>query len=211
MHVVLKAASVWLFKAGSLGRLPNTIPCACSGLAVMQRLQTRSQFQATMSGGIISRTTHFALHRLVLGQGDVAKNAEQKGSGASLSQQAPQALFVVPGRSTPQVWIGSLIPKRWAKRSVTRHCIKRQVAAVTEQFTTQLQLLPPAAYVVRLRAGFDRKEFVSATSEPLKAAVRTELMQLLSYATRAKNRPLTADSQTHQSQAVAASREKASV
>ena len=32
----------------------------------MQRLQTRPQFQATMSGGTISRTEHFALHRLVL-------------------------------------------------------------------------------------------------------------------------------------------------
>jgi ribonuclease P protein component len=38
--------------------------------------------------------------------------------------------------------------------------------------------------VVRLRAGFDRKEFVSATSDKLKAAVRAELQQLLARAAR---------------------------
>ena len=35
-----------------------------------------------------------------------------------------------------------------------------------------------AALVVRLRAGFDRRQFVSATSDVLKAAVRTELQLL---------------------------------
>jgi len=42
--------------------------------------------------------------------------------------------------------------------------------------------LPHAAHVVRLRAGFDRKEFVSASSDKLKAAVRAELEQLLQRA-----------------------------
>ena len=32
----------------------------------MRRLQTRAQFQAAMAGGVIARTAHFALHRLVL-------------------------------------------------------------------------------------------------------------------------------------------------
>ena len=159
----------------------------------MQRLQTRSQFQATMSGGTISRTAHFALHRLVLSEADVAKNAAPTGPGASLPEQASQALFVVPGHTAPMVWLGPLVPKRWAKRSVTRHCIKRQIYAVATEFNAQLQALPPAAYVVRLRAGFDRKQFISATSEPLKRAVRAELMQLLSHATRRKStRPVAA-------------------
>ena len=39
--------------------------------------------------------------------------------------------------------------------------------------------LPHAAWVVRLRSEFSRKQFVSATSEPLKRAVRAELEQLL--------------------------------
>ena len=153
----------------------------------MQRLQTRPQFQATMSGGTISRTPHFALHRLVLGEALVTKDAEPTGPGASLAEQAPQALFVVPGTLVPQVWLGPLVPKRWAKRSVTRHTIKRQIYAVASEFDAQLQALPPAAYVVRLRAGFDRKQFISATSDALKSAVRAELLQLLTHATRRKS------------------------
>ena len=85
------------------------------------------------------------------------------------------------------MWLGALVPKRWAKRSVTRHTIKRQIYAVASEFDAQLQALPPAAYVVRLRAGFDRKQFISATSGPLKRAVRAELQQLLAHATRRKS------------------------
>lgn len=169
----------------------------------MQRLQTRPQFQATMSGGTISRTAHFALHRLVLSGENVAKDAEPTGPGATLSQAAPQALFVVPGCKVPQVWMGPLVPKRWAKRSVTRHSIKRQIYAVASEFDALLQSLPPAAYVVRLRAGFDRKQFISATSEPLKQAVRAELMQLLNHATRRKSPKPVAQANTTQPQDVA--------
>ena len=169
----------------------------------MQRLKTRPQFQATMSGGTISRTPHFALHRWVLSSADVVKDAEPTGPGATLSEQAPQALFVVPGCKVPQVWMGPLVPKRWAKRSVTRHSIKRQIYAVASEFDAQLQSLPPAAYVVRLRAGFDRKQFISATSEPLKQAVRAELMQLLNHATRRKSPKPVAQANTTQPQDVA--------
>jgi ribonuclease P protein component len=38
--------------------------------------------------------------------------------------------------------------------------------------------------VVRLRSGFDRKQFVSATSDQLKAAVRKELQQLFATGAR---------------------------
>ena len=37
-------------------------------------------------------------------------------------------------------------------------------------------------HVVRLRAAFDRKQFVSASSEVLKAAVRAELLSLFQRA-----------------------------
>lgn len=68
-----------------------------------------------------------------------------------------------------------MVPKRWAKRAVTRNSIKRQIYSVSNDFESAL---PVAAHVVRLRAGFDRAKFLSATSELLKAAVRQELQQL---------------------------------
>jgi len=136
-----------------------------------------------MSGGVVSRTVHFALHRLVLETAQAA-DTSFTGPGSLPSTQGPQALFAVPGLAYPQVWMGPLVPKRWAKRSVTRHAIKRQVYAVADACAPQLQAVPAAAYVVRLRAGFDRKQFTSACSDTLKAAVRAELQQLFAYAMR---------------------------
>ena len=74
-----------------------------------------------------------------------------------------------------------MVPKRWARRAVTRNAIKRQIYTVGATFEARL---PRAAHVVRLRAAFDRKQFTSATSDQLKLAVRAELLQLFGYATR---------------------------
>jgi len=97
---------------------------------------------------------------------------EQKTSKPS---RAPSlALFVVQ-----DVWMGAMVPKRWAKRAVTRNAIKHQIYSVSTDFESVLLV---AAHVVRLRVGFDRKQFISATSEVLKAAVRQELQQLFARA-----------------------------
>jgi ribonuclease P protein component len=130
----------------------------------MHRLKTRAQFQAALSGSTIARTPHFALHRCAL---DVPP------ANAPLFDSPP-----------PAVWLGAMVPKRWAKRAVTRNAIKRQIYAVTA--TAAPTSLIAAAHVVRLRAGFDRKEFVSATSDHLKAAVRAELQQLMQRARAAR-------------------------
>ncbi len=133
----------------------------------MQRLKTRPQFQAVMAGGIVSRTPHFALHRLVL---DAALPVS-----AGAEAEAPLAV-PIPLFSMPDVWLGALVPKRWARRAVTRNAIKRQIYTVAGERCLRM---PQAGYVVRLRTAFDRKVFVSATSDQLKRAVRDELQQLL--------------------------------
>jgi ribonuclease P protein component len=93
-----------------------------------------------------------------------------------LTAQAPkeQALF-----GTRDVWLGALVPKRWARRAVTRNAIKRQIYNVSAHFA---DTLPCAAHVVRLRSEFDRQQFISASSDLLKAAVRAELEQLFARA-----------------------------
>jgi ribonuclease P protein component len=143
-------------------------------LATVQRLKTRPQFQAALAGGTVSRTTHFALHRLTLipPSDKPSAPAEQVGPAPS-PEQALFGLF--------DVWLGAMVPKRWARRAVTRNTIKRQIYNVSERFGDRL---PVAAHVVRLRSTFDRQQFVSATSEPLKLAVRQELEQLFERAIR---------------------------
>lgn len=74
-----------------------------------------------------------------------------------------------------------MVPKRWARRAVTRNTIKRQIYAVGALFEARL---PQAAHVVRLRTAFDRKQFVSASSDQLKRAVRAELLQLFGQAAK---------------------------
>jgi ribonuclease P protein component len=127
----------------------------------MQRLKTRAQFQAVLAGATVARTTHFALHRCALD-----------------AQPGPTPLF-----ATHDVWVGAMVPKRWARRAVTRNAIKRQIYRMSAAVGSSLL---PAAHVVRLRAGFDRKDFESASSDKLKAAVRAELQQLLERAVAAR-------------------------
>jgi len=141
----------------------------------MQRLKTRPQFQAAMAAGTISRTAHFALHRLVLTE-QVAAMPPPTGPGS----QDPQALFGV-GAVRRDAWLGAMVPKRWARRAVTRNAIKRQIFAVAALNAARL---PPAAHVVRLRSAFDRKQFISARSEALRQAVRAELLQLFERSCR---------------------------
>ncbi len=145
------------------------------GLVVVHRLKTRPQFQAALSGGTVSRTAHFALHRLLLSTDTGTPTAKPDTAGPAPDEA--QALFALDG-----VWIGAMVPKRWARRAVTRSTIKRQIYAVGQHFADRL---PAAAHVVRLRTAFDRKQFISASSEPLRQAVRQELEQLFAHGVRA--------------------------
>ncbi len=133
-----------------------------------------------MNGQTVSRTPHFALHRVALQPNSepssapkAAANSQEMASQAG-SQDLSKPLFAVQ-----DTWLGVIVPKRWAKRAVTRNTIKRQIYAVS---TASGCAMPVAAHVVRLRAGFDRAEFISATSDKLKIAIRAELQQLFSGA-----------------------------
>ena len=75
-----------------------------------------------------------------------------------------------------------MVPKRWAKRAVTRNAIKRQIYTVSADFSL---LYPQAAFLVRLRSGFARTEFVSAVSDQLRQAVRHEIQTLMQAGAKA--------------------------
>ncbi len=124
----------------------------------MQRLQTRPQFQAVLAGKVIAKTEHFSLHR------------------NRLDAVVPPVSALFP---VPDVWIGAMVPKRWAKRAVTRNAIKRQIYTVSADFLPHYLNQPQAAFLVRLRREFSRQKFTSATSVCLKEAVRAEVMALM--------------------------------
>ena len=117
----------------------------------------------------MARTPHFALHRAALDAPTTRPDDLQR-----------RAASVQPLFAQRQVWLGAMVPKRWARRAVTRNAIKREIYTVSNYFES---VLPVAAHVVRLRAAFDRTQFVSAASTLLRAAVRQELQGLFAKAT----------------------------
>ncbi len=112
---------------------------------MLAHLLSKAQFDAVFAGRTIARSPHFALH------------------------------YTQAGVSTEGIAIGAVIPKRWARRAVTRNTLRRQVYAVSQ---TQASRLAPGHYVVRLRSEFSRQDFPSARSQALKQVVRSELMAL---------------------------------
>ncbi len=77
-------------------------------------------------------TAHFALHRSAL---DIAPPALDAPSRPESLR--PQALFGVR-----DVWVGAMVPKRWAPRAVTRNAIKRQIYTVSASFGLRLPAAP---------------------------------------------------------------------
>lgn len=121
-----------------------------------------------MAGATVAKTAHFALHRAPV-DGPAQAFPADAGTAA-----ARRPLFPV---TAP--WLGVVLPKRWARRAVTRNTIRRQIYETARPLAAQL---PAAVHVVRLRAGFSREQFTSASSDALKRAVRAELVQLWSRA-----------------------------
>lgn len=77
-------------------------------------------------------------------------------------------------------WLGCMVPKRHAKRAVTRNLIKRQMRA---GFARHAPKLAPGLWLLRQHAGFAVADFPSARSEALAQAARHEIERLLAGAT----------------------------
>ena len=145
----------------------------------MQRLKTRVQFQAVLAGATVARSEHFALHRLrlpIVSSGGTREIVPRGLLKTPANDAQSQPLFPVL-----DLWIGAMVPKRWAKRAVTRNAIKRQIYTVSADFFPKQR---HAAFVVRLRRDFSRQAYLSASSDLLKQAVRTELIALMQEGAR---------------------------
>ena len=133
-------------------------------------LRNAQQFQAVLQQGqVVARSTHFVLHALRWPACDKA---------VPTTQAQPLLLFAA-GR---QAYTGTIIPKRWARRAVTRNLIKRQIRSLIAKHAPVInsQIPDSIAIAIRLRSAFSTQHFISAASPMLRAAVRTELCELLS-------------------------------
>lgn len=159
---------------------------------MIRRLVRSADFERVLRTRTQANSAHFAVHHVA--------------DGPSVSV-SPRAKVVVPARSADlstglealailpvedfavsapaAVWLGAVVPKRHARRSVTRTLLKR---AIRSAVGGHGEALARGLWVVRLRAPFDRSSFPSAASDALKRAARDELEQLLASAARRAGR-----------------------
>lgn len=161
----------------------------------VQRLVQSVDFERVLGAPQKARSPHFAVH-FVAGQparrsprrsaGDSAAAAVVETSGDKLSTDvvdAPHApVDDLPAQAPVGCWLGLVVPKRHARRAVTRTLLKRQIRAVVGE---QAEQLPPGLWVVRLRAPFDARQFRSAASQALRDAARAELQRMIRAAASA--------------------------
>ena len=157
---------------------------------MVARLLRSADFQRVLAAPPRSRSAHFAVHHLPawpsLPAGRVRKAAAAAVSTELSTGDAPGCTPLVddlppalPESSPTQRWLGLVVPKRHAKRSVTRNLLKRQMRAV---MAAQGESLAPGLWVLRLKAPFDRKLFISPASKPLRDTAHDELTLLLQRA-----------------------------
>jgi ribonuclease P protein component len=142
------------------------------------RLVHSADFQRLLATPLRSRSAHFAVHHVASGP-SVPRRAAVHPSSTEMSTDGAPPVPLPVDNFTGGHWLGSVIPKRHAKRSVTRNLLRRQIRAV---MGSQLTSLPPGLWLVRLRTPFAKEQFVSAASDALRDAARTELQQLFARA-----------------------------
>jgi ribonuclease P protein component len=138
--------------------------------AAAPRTAVEARFARVLSVAPCARTDHFMLHHL---------------GSAQLSTGLDQDRPAVVDESPAPTWLGLVVPKRHAKRAVTRNLMRRQMRACMDQYGAGL---PAGDWVLRLRKPHDRKQFPSARSEVLAACVRQELQLLFERAGRQARR-----------------------
>ena len=145
---------------------------------MMGRLVCAADFERVLAAPIRSRSAHFAVHHL----GGRPLPRKKPAAQASLSK-----LSTGPAPTCPQAvdespigqWLGCVVPKRHARRSVTRNLLKRQIRSA---FVRHAAHLPAGQWLVRLRQPFATAVFVSARSAALARCAHDELEQLLARA-----------------------------
>lgn len=154
------------------------------------RIQRSADFERVLGTPSRARSAHFAVHHITarpsmsprrLSTGSAQLSTTDAPAVHTLVEQMPAA--ALPGapsacETAPDArWLGLVVPKRNARRSVTRTLLKRLIRSTFA--LPAAAALPPGLWVVRLRAPFDVKQFPSAASDALRAAARAELLYLL--------------------------------
>ena len=147
------------------------------------RLVHKADFERVLATPSRTRSAHFAVHHVASGPAPRKPRPPQAGTNKLSTGDArpcPQPVDDLPATAPLSgLWLGCVVPKRHARRAVTRSLLKRQIRGA---FGRHAQALSAGMWLVRLRAPFAVGEFVSARSAALAAAAHDELDRLLARA-----------------------------
>jgi ribonuclease P protein component len=159
-----------------------------SPAVMIRRLRRSVDFERVLRARVCAKSEHFAIHYVPeaaqrwqprLSSEVDAELSTGSGSIAEVAVDGPpveRSVGAFPVRQpTTDSWIGVVVPKRHARRAVTRTLLKRQMRAA---WVVAASSLGCGLWVIRLRAPFGRDQFPSAASDALKAAARGELRTL---------------------------------
>jgi ribonuclease P protein component len=122
-----------------------------------------AQFPVALAAPRRAQSAHFVIHHSKPGMADLS-TAGAPARGRSVDD------------CTGAGWV---VPKRHARRAVTRNLIRRQLREALRRHADRLD---DGLWLLRLRAGFSASEFPSAASGALRQAVRAEIDGLLARA-----------------------------
>lgn len=190
-----KVASVW--QSEHRVKLPDprlaTVPFGMANVSAAKqrvgRIVQSVDFQRVLGVRSCAQSNHFAVHHLsespaMAARGRVAPEPAELSTCHAKERPAAVDNMTEAEPMDCTVWLGCVVPKRHAKRSVTRSMMKRQVRhALRDQQATE-DPLAPGLWVVRLRASFDPQKFVSANSSALQSSVAVEVRTVLAQAAR---------------------------
>jgi ribonuclease P protein component len=150
------------------------------------RILRSADFERVLAAPQRSRSDHFAVH-YVAGAPSRPQAAVLKAAAKVVVPEFSPELSTdaLPTGDTlvdeSGHWLGLVVPKRHAKRAVTRNLIKRQVRAAMLRHAASL---PAGLWVVRLRAPFDKQQFLSPASDLLRDTTHQEVDVLFDRAAR---------------------------
>lgn len=144
-----------------------------------------SDFTRVLNAPCRARSTHFAVHHLA--QAPQIWRPKVKGNQKFLEGLSTTELSTGLGSPEGQPveelppkghWLGLVVPKRHARKAVTRTLLKRHIRAAVFDACD----LDGGMWVVRLRTPFARTEFSSAASDHLARTASQELSLLMAAA-----------------------------
>ena len=148
----------------------------------MARLVVSADFERVLGLRSRAKTSHFAVHHLPVADAGRRSTLLDEVTGELSTDSKERGEWPVDDLpAEPPRRLGAVVPKRHARRAVTRSLLKRQIYAAGGRHAADLA---GGLWIVRLRAPFDRSRFVSAASPALRALARAELDELFRAASR---------------------------